>query len=528
MKRSLSLLFALLTLLLCGCGKKTANTAAEVKSEQVSASLETLKQSVSTLSFYKNIQSLDLTQDGVTVCAVEYPTLKLASDDAEKYPVLKRTLDNINSAFIQNGQTIFEQLSASAVDAYFSDAQEDENESDESKEKFAAYKRSVSVYLPRSDSKAVSILCRSAMFSGGKDDDITYSSFNCDTVSGREIDIRNIVNDMSAFRDILETSLADSYPEIDFIGLMDKLNRYMEDPTQFVWTVDYQGITIYFNPYELTDYDAGVLTVSLRFDNYKELLNQSYADVPARYVSPLIDGKCYDYDLDLNGASDEITVTDSYNEDSGYSDALNITVNGRTTSTKTGLKAYECYVVHAGLGRDYLFINGENLNDYGYISVFSVGKTGASFVGGLYKTSLHAAAYSGFCEGRAVLTNPDSFVMGSLCELLYPQVGIKTYYIGNDGMPASNDSFYLLSSSQILTSKNELSTVSINPDTGSGNQSAIKIPAKTQFYFWRTDGESYIDMKTSAGTACRLFITVKNKTEYVNGINAEDLFDGIN
>lgn len=515
MKRSLCLLLAALTLILCGCGKKTVYVPEEETSEQSAASLETLKQPASTLSFFKNTQTLDLTQDDISVCSVEYPVLKLSADDAEKYPALKRTLDNVNTAFIQNGQTVFEQLSAPAVDAFFAD-----------KEDFVPYGRTVSVFLPRSDSRAVSILCRSVMLSGGDHEDITYSSLNCDTVSGRELDIRSIVNDMAVFRDVLETGLADGYPDVRFTALMDGLNRYMEEPSQFVWTLDYQGITVYFNPYDLTGYDAGLLTVSLRFDNYQELLNQSYADVPSSYVSPLIDGKCYNFDLDLNGVSDEIKVDDSYSEELGYSDVLNITVNGRSVSTKTGLKAYECYVVHAGLGRDYLFIDGENLNDYGYINIFRLDKTGAGFVGGLYETSLHAAAYSGFGEGRTVLTNPDSFVMGTLCKLLYPQVGIKTYRIGNDGMPESSDSFYLLSSPQILTSKNELSTVSINPDTGSGTQAAVKIPAKTQFYFWRTDGTSYIDMKTSTGTACRLFITVKNKLQYVNGVSAEELFDG--
>lgn len=517
MKRTLSALLAVLMLALCGCGKKTAYAPEEEEvAEQTVASLETLKQSASTLAFFKNVQTLDMTLDGVTVCTVEYPVVKLAAEDAEKYPSLKRTIDNVNNAFIQNGQSVFEQLSPNAEDAYFSGSED-----------FAPYKRSSSLFLPRADSKAVSILCRSSVFTGGEYDDVTYSSFNCDAVSGREIDIRSVINDMAAFRNVLEGALSEKYPDVEFNGLINALNRYMEDPALFVWTLDYQGITVYFNPYELAERDAGLLTVSLRYDGYPELLNQSYADVPASYVSPLVNGECFNFDLDLNGVSDEIAVTDSYNEELGYSDVLYITINGKTTSTKTGLKAYECYVVHAGLGRNYLFINGENLSEYGYINIFSLGKSGAAFVGGLYDTSLHAAAFSGFCEGRAVLTNPDSFVMGTLCKLLYPQVGIKTYHIGSDGLPVSGDSSYLLSSSQILTSKNEISTVSINPDTGSGNQAAVKIPAKTQFYFWRTDGTSYVDMKTSDGIACRLFITAKNKLQYVNGVSAEDLFNGI-
>ena len=517
MKRFLFLLLAVLCLSLCGCGKKTVQSPVEENTGQSAAQIETLKEPVTTLSFFMDTQRLDMSLGGREICSVDYPMLKLSAEDAEKYPTLKRAVDSVNNSFIQNGQSVFDTLTASAEESYFSDA-----------ESFVPFRRSTSLALPRADSKVVSILYSSKVFTGGEREDITYSCLNCDSVTGRELDIRAVVNDMKTFRSVIETSLSLNYPEVEFTDLTGSLNRYLEDPKAFVWTLDYQGITVYFSPYELASPDAGLITVSLRFDSYPELLDQSYAEVPPSYVSPVIDGKCFNFDLDLNGSSDQIEITDRYDEKLGYSDLLTININGNITTTKTGLKSYDCYIVHAGLNRNYLFINGENLNEYGYINVFRIDRTGASFVGGLYDTSLHAAAFSGYCEGRSILTDPENFVMGSLCKLLCPQVGIKTYSIGVDGMPISLDSSFLLSSSRTLTSKNELSTVSIDPYTGSGAQSAVKIPAKTQFYFWRTDGTSFMDMKTSVGTCCRLFITTRNKTQYVNGVNAEDFFDGLN
>lgn len=516
MKRTLSLLLAVLSVILCGCGKKSSRAPEEDNTGQSSTVMDTLRQAVTPLSFFRDIQQLELKLDEEMLCSVEYPMLKLSGEDAEKHPVLKRSLDNVNTSFINNAQSLFDNLSSLAEDAYFSSA-----------EGFSPFRREIFLALPRADSKAVSILCTSTVFSVGEHEEIAYSSLNLDAVSGREIDIRSVVSDMKTFRSVIETSLSLNYPDVSFKDLMSSLNRYMEAPATFVWTLDYQGITLYFSPGELADFDAGLISVSLRYDNYPQLLNQSYADTPASYVSPVIAGKCFNFDLDLNGSSDEIRVNDRYDEKLGYSDLLTININGNITTTKTGLKSYDCYVIHAGLNRNYLFINGENLSEYGYINVFRLDRTGATFVGGMYDTSLHAAGFSGHCEGRTILTNPENFVMGSLCKLLYPQVGIKTYSIGVDGMPVSLDSCYLLSSSQILTSKNELATVSVDPGTGSGSQSAVKIPGKTQFYFWRTDGTSFIDMKTSIGTCCRLFITVKNKTQYVNGINAGELFDGI-
>lgn len=516
MKRTLSVLLAVLTVIMCGCGKKTVYVPEEVDTGQTSSPIDTLRQDVTPLSFFMDTRTLDMKMDEDMICTVEYPMLKLSSEDAGKYPVLKRSLDNVNTSFVQNAQSLFNNLSSAAENAYFSGSGE-----------FSPFRRDIFLALPRADSKAVSIICSSSVFSTGEHEEIAYSCLNLDTVSGRGIDIRNVVSDMKTFRSVIETELSINYPDVHFNDLIGGLNHYMEDPASFVWTIDYQGITVYFSPGELAPFDDGLITVSLRFDNYPELLNQSYAEVPSSYVSPVVAGKCFNFDLDLNGSSDDIRVSDRFDSSLGYSDMLTISINGNVTTTKTGLKSYDCYVIHAGLNRNYLFINGENLSEYGYINIFKLDRTGASFVGGMYDTSLHASSFSGHCEGRTILTNPESFVMGTLCTLLCPQVGIKTYCTGVDGMPVSLDSYFLLSSSQILTSKNELATVSVNSDTGSGGQSAVKIPAKTQFYFWRTDGSSFTDMKTGSGICCRLFITTKNKTQYVNGINAKELFDGI-
>lgn len=513
MKKALSLMLtAWIVIILCACGNKAVPIPVEENDAEVIETSEPKKELASALSFYADIQFYEKKDGDTLLCRVEYPVLKLENDDAEKFPFLKKAIDNINNAFIQNGSDSFARLSPIAEQAYAADS-----------ENFAAYRRSSSVVLPRADSTAVSMLFSSALSDGGGSD-ISYSSVNCDTLTGRELDIRRVVKNMPRLRELIETQLPQKYPKVEFTDLMGSLNRYMDDPTQFVWTLDYEGITLWFNPYELAGAEAGLLSLSLRYDNYPDLLEQNFSDVPPAFSVPLVDGYCPNFDLDLNGASDEIRVTANYNEALGYADMLKISVNGNEISTKTGLKSYECYVIHAGLGRDYLFINGENLSDYGYINVFRLSRTGASFVGGLYDTSLQSAGFSGHCLGKPLLTDPERFYLGSKCPLLREQIGIKRYRIGSEGMPESADKYFLLNSSEVLNSRRELSTVSIDPHTGSGNQSAVKIPAGTQYYFWRTDGTSFVDMMTSDGVYCRLFVTNGNSRR-VNGIEISELFD---
>lgn len=511
MKKTLCVILIVIFLLLCGCGKSVPMPTEDVTPTESSA--EPTPKPLSTLSFFMDIQYYENVQDDKLLCRVEYPVLKLGSDDSLKYPSLSNALNGINNSFIQNGQSVYSRLSAAALKSYLADSIG-----------FVQYTRTTSVVLPRCDSRVVSILYRSEECSGGEMPDVSYSCTNRVTVTGRQLDIRDVVTDLPQLRNIIEEELPAKYPDTELYDLTSSLNRYMEDPTQFVWTVDYQGISLYFNPYELADASAGVLSLSLRYDSYPELLVQDYAELPNSYSVPFADGQCLNFDLDSNGENDRISVYDTYNDKLGYSDVLTISINGSETSTKTGLRGYECYVIHAGLGRNYLLINGENLSNYGYVNVFRIDRTGAVFVGGLYDTSLQSAGKSGYCEGKPMLTNPDSFILGSKCTLIREQPGVKTYHIGADGMPVSNEEYYLLDPTVFITSKNEISTLSIDPKTGSGNQGALKIPAKTEFYFWRTDAASYVDMKTSDGKCCRLFVT-KGNTQFVNGTNVNDIFE---
>ena len=512
MKKTLSLMLAALLFILCACGNKAAPVLVPESSAAVPEPSEEKEEPVSALSFYTDIQFYEKKDGDTLLCRVDYPVLKLETSDAESFPLLKKAIDNINNAFIRNGKSSFEQLSPAAESSYAADSKG-----------FETLRRSTSLVLPRADSLAVSMLFPS-VFSDGAGEDVSYSSVNCDTRTGREIELRHVVKDLPQLREIIETLLPQKYPRVEFSDLMGSLNRYMDDPGLFVWTLEYEGITLFFNPYELAGAEAGLLSLSLRYDNYPELLEQSYARTPPAFSVPLVDGCCPNFDLDLNGASDEIRVTADYNEALGYADVLRISVNGNEISTKTGLRSCDCYVIHAGLGRDYLFINGENLSDYGYINVFRLSRTGASFVGGLYDTSLQSAGFSGHCLGKPILSDPERFYLGSKCPLLRTQVGIKQYRIGSEGMPESADKYFLLDPSEALSGKRELSTVSIDPNTGSGSQIAVKIPAGTQYYFWRTDGTSFVDMMTGDGVYCRLFVTNGNP-QRVNGIEISELFD---
>ena len=53
------------------------------------------------------------------------------------------------------------------------------------------------------------------------------------------------------------------------------------------------------------------------------------------------------------------------------------------------------------------------------------------------------------------------------------------------------------------------------------------IKAGEEFEFYRTDNETYVDMKLSDGRICRLKVDCSRWPYKVNGIDSEECFDGM-
>lgn len=532
MKRYISLLLTLAALLLCACG--TPDSAQPAPSPEASAeaaeSSGVTESAVTALEFYNKTETL--TDGGETaLCTVSYPALYLGESDAAAYPALARSLTSLNADGAANSRAAFEQLSAAAQaevsrrEASAAALAASGLEPDDEAQPFEAFYRHDDLTLPRADSRAVSILYNMTSFSGGVHGSYFYYSVNLDTASGRRLSLNDVVTDMAQLRSVLEDGLRGENPEADFTALEDALNAYMLDPDSLTWTLDYQGVTFYFSPGELSDYEYGRIIYSVRFDGHDGLFSLYYTETPYTYAIPFTDGRCLNCDLNRDGRSDSISVELVRSDE--LIEKLNIDVNGRVYTASTPMTDCRMYTVYVGGVRSFLFISAQNLTGYGYISVYRLERTGAALVGMLYESSLYAAAYCDGCPGMPLLTAPGRFVLGTRIQYLGTLTGLKSYSLGEDGMPISQDAYYTLYGGAPLTLKSQLVTATIDPETGSGNFAAQTLIPGTKLSFLRSDGAGSVDMFTDDGIYCRLYVSGKPGSQRVNGMDVDAVFSGI-
>lgn len=522
---SLLLIFALLSLCACASGETQAPAASDATP---AVKTEVSAPTASAVTLYKDKLTLSENNGAVTLCEVTYPALALSTADAEKYAKLSRALAALNAESAANSQTAFsELLYAAQVDYEKRSAAESESaDTGEETAPFETFYRYDDLACPRADSRAVSILYSMTSYSGGVHGNYYYYSTNLDTSTGRSLLVGDVVLDMARLREVLEAALRHGYPDADFSGMEDALNAYFSDPASFTWTLDYEGLTFFFSPGELADFETGKLICSLRFADYQGLFSEYYTLTPTNYAVPFTDGKCLNLDLNADGANDEIAVERVYSKDGAEIEKLIISVNGKDYTANTPMLECTPYLVNIASARYYLIVSAQNLTGYGYLGVYKLDRSGASLVGMVYDTSLYAAAYADECPGEPLLTNPDSFPLGTRQQYLGTLTGLKTYSVGADGMPVTADSYYTLSGAAPLTLKSQLVTATIDA-SGSGTFAAVTLAPGTVMSFLRSDGAGAVDMVTDDEVYCRLYVSGKLGAQYVNGMAAESLFDGI-
>lgn len=528
MKKLLSFILSLAMLLLCACG---GTAAAPQSTDAIPAGAgNTVEvgatQRVAVLDFFKTIRTLSEERDGEAICTVTYPELALSRQDAEKYPVLARSLTALNNDGAQNSQNAYAQLLTAAEGALMRYAQQPEQQETQEESAFQGFYRHDDLILPRADSRTVSILYSMTSYSGGTQGELYYYCTNLDTATGRVLNVSDVVLDMAALREKLELELKKTYPDAEFAALEEALNAYFSDPTSFTWTLDYEGISFYFSPGELSSYDDGRMICSLRYDNNRGLFSEYYTAVPASYAVPLLNGRSMDVDITADGVSDTISVEPIYEKDGDGIDKLTISVNGKEYTANTPMLECTAYIVNIASARYYLFISAQNLTGYGYVSVYKLDRSGASLVGMMYESSLYAAEYAEVCPGVPLLTDPEEFVLGTRIQYLGTLTGLKTYALGTDGMPTSGEAYYQLYGAEPLTLKRQLITATIDA-SGSGTFAAETFNPGTRLSFLRSDGAGSVDMYTDDGVYCRLYVSGNPGSQNVNGMSADEVFDGM-
>ena len=379
--------------------------------------------------------------------------------------------------------------------------------------------------IQRADNLILSARYDYYAFTGGNRPYYGTTVLNLDPTTGENMKLSQVVTDLNQLPRLLTQALEEKYTDFEKETLSD-IQRILKNygESAYTWTLNYQGITFYFGVSEITPSAAGALEVTLWFDRNPKLFAEEFTRIPkGGYALRLPENTWLNVDMNPNDdIRDEVYVS---MDDDG---TLYVAKNGNMVEDSSYFAYYcEAYILTADNEHFYLYVDGSAENDYSIFRVFDLnGKEpvclgcflGEGFAGVWAEDYLVGPTWFNY-----ILNDPSHFQLAGHLNVLGTMSGIRNFFMNpKTGIPtAETEYYYLPEDREPLVTKIPL-TVKLLPGLKD-----VEIPAGTKLWFLRSDGETYVDMLMSNGKECRIFVTYRDWTGYVNGIPEHDCFDGI-
>ncbi len=466
----------------------------------------------------RQYDSEDEWEDGSTLlCSVEWDDIILGEKSATEFSNLNEQLQKRNVDNKKLGETILNEMLPAA------------KETAAKQQEFYGYTSSSQYFIQRADDRILSILMKEERGANHEYQNYRILGINLNPVTGQELKLTDVLNDTTKLPAILNDKIKGKYTLKVADGLSKELAEHAED--DFTWTLDYQGITFYFASDEPAFKDTESLTVTIWFDESPELFKVKYTSAPdggwARML-PL----SYEVEADLDskdGVGDRLYLSVLENE-YNFSD-LYVTKNGKKQHLKEcyGFEMNPFLVCPGGPDNEryFLYVEATAENGYTTIYVYDLNEEDITLNG-----QVSGAGFAGvLCGGEEeygawyeeVFNDPSEFVLSSRLQILGTFTGSRTY-TGNptDGTIQPETEYYELAPDvAAIVSAIDLEVIMLP------QQVRETLPAGTEFYFRRTDGESYAELELADGRQCRIDIGYRGWTPLVNGIPEWDCFENL-
>ena len=255
------------------------------------------------------------------------------------YPLLTQTIERMNKKEWQCAQENRTRMKGEA--AAF--RQENPNY-------YHPFAYNTDVLMRRADTMAVSFLQYNYTGGSGVHGIYAWHGVNLNTVTGTELPLEAVITDQAALAEAICERLRQDYPQSPFDKLEESIAQRAAEGT-LNWTLDPQGITFYFNPYEIASYAEGLLTATILFKEKPALFQSAFCETPAAYAQPFIGYYPVVTSLKDNSQRDVISLrfTDK---------AVYVKVNDVEEAIPVPLKDLEPVLIHMEDGRNYLYIDG--------------------------------------------------------------------------------------------------------------------------------------------------------------------------
>lgn len=479
---------------------------------------------------------------------VNYAELKLTDASAEAYPELKHALDRYNQARVR--------LADHTIEDILSQIDEMKKEGYPFYDAFADKEK---ICLRRVDEDVVSFVRVTDWYGGGAHGYSGWYGTSFDAKAGTEIMLSDLIpaKNNRKLKQSLIKKLREAYDDpdreyeiwFDLEGTMDHYSveadpdaevNLDEENYQYAynWVLDPQGVTFFFNPYELAAYAYGGQQVTILFDEYPELFSDSFSAAEKGFVLNFRPYEDLRFDRDGLGDIDTLRVTDIQNEESyqnGSYDGLQIELNGKVfedRSWETYIYDFDPMLVRTMDGSCWLYVLCQEENDWEVTYIYDLNGRTPRLVGTADAVEQgfdipYSEKYSGSLFGQ--VTDPASFRIGTRAEVLSTLFVTKRAHTGMDGKPVPDDKRWKTTSDFTLTLKKATSFDCVD-DKGRLTGKTCGVSKGEKLILRYTDGETYCDAETEDGTMVRIFQDKdpENGWPYtVNGFELNELFEHV-
>jgi len=403
----------------------------------------------------------------------------LNEKEREKYPSLAQKLDEIADLCIKSADADLENL------IYLADQQL------EMYDGFNTQTSTLDMHIRRSDSTVFSMLSDSYMDTTYIEDLRAIHGSNYDTKSGKELAITDVVKDITKFAEIVEDELF-SHMWGGELLCDTAVKDYFDNrtPEGVSWSLDYNGVTIYFNRGDIAEPVFGLVPVTVSFEEHPELFREKYTKAPEAYIMKLPLNCSSFLDINNDGKLEEFVVSAHYDEEYRfYSDIYLITSTDFYEENYFSY-GFNPYYIKTSDDSHFLYLFGEGSDDWNRLmNLYVYEITGGKLkkMGEMPIAPHHSVSDDGV-DVFDIPTDPDAMYLDMFSEepgFVYPAF-TRDYEVSAKGMPKAQGESETISAAPEFT-----------PESFVETELGIIDFFETKWYGYR-----FVDGKTGIPTPC--------------------------
>ena len=446
-----------------------------------------------------------------------YQETELSEEEAAAYPALAKAFAELNEEMKRRAEDF-----ASGNEEMIRDLL-----SAEETREYLPLNYESKLCVKRADSSVVSIVeCRSE-YSGGVHGSVGFYGWNYDVKNGRKLEVSDLFPDTGKLGQILIEKVLGIYPEeLLFPDMDDEMEQYLEEYASFA--VEPDGVTFYFNPYDIGPYSSGLFEVKIYYDEAENLFADGVRGGMDSYVLEVAKGEQFRF-RNAAGQEKSLELFGGFEPDFDQ-EQLTLMLDDVAVKTETYGYSSECFLMHPEDGSNYLVCHITSDNDYGMLFVFDVNgerPVQTDSVGGAhFARTLEEEGQESYTR-REIPGDPKQFSLLRRCDLLSTYEYLQPVSLaGGKIQPAEDICRVIRYQEEPLVLKRTLRLVSVEKDSFREG-SLRECPEGTKLFFAYTDGVDNVYFTLEDGSMVKVHLSSVEWPMQVDGQDIEDLFEGL-